>query len=135
MLSRSFFQIIRNFSETASTGVSECDPKAKEIIEELLQKSKVVLFMKGTPASPKCGFSRFAVNVLSHYNVKDFTHFNILEDAFIREELKKYSEWPTYPQIYINKELIGGADILKEMHLSETLKPLLEKHGIISQDS
>ena len=135
MLSRNFFFIIRKFSETASAGISECDPKAKEIIEGLLQKSKVVLFMKGTPASPKCGFSRFAVNVLSHYQVKDFTHFDILEDPFIRDELKKYSEWPTYPQLYINKELIGGADILKEMHLSETLKPLLVKHGIVSQET
>lgn len=104
---------------------------AKDVIEEILGKSKVVLFMKGTPESPQCGFSRLVVNVLRHYKVKDFYHFNILEDTFIREELKKYSEWPTYPQLYINKELIGGADILRDMHLNDTLKELLEKNQVI----
>lgn len=135
MLSRNFISILRKFSETVSAGSSECDPKAKEIIEDLLKKSKVVLFMKGSPESPQCGFSRFAVNVLKHYKVEDFTYFNILENQFIREELKKYSEWPTYPQLYIDKELIGGADILKEMHLNDSFKTLLEKHGITSNDS
>ena len=104
---------------------------AKDAIEEILGKSKVVLFMKGTPENPQCGFSRLVVNILGYYKVKDFYHFNILEDVFIREELKTYSEWPTYPQLYINKELIGGADILKDMHLNDTLKELLEKNQVI----
>jgi monothiol glutaredoxin len=70
--------------------------------------------------------------VLNQYKVNNFTFFNVFEDNLIREELKKYSDWPTYPQLYIDSEFIGGADILKEMHLSDSLKPLLEKHGVIS---
>ena len=124
MIMRFAIRISRGFS-------SEVDVKAKELIESILEKGKVVLFMKGTPESPQCGFSRLVVNVLRHYKVRDFHHYDILKDQFIREELKKYSDWPTYPQLYINKEFIGGADILKEMHLDDTLKSLLEKNQVI----
>jgi monothiol glutaredoxin len=124
---RTFSRLTRLFSTN-----STIDPKAKAKIEELLKSSKVVLFMKGTPEVPRCGFSKYAVKVLNQYKVNNFTFFNVFEDNLIREELKKYSDWPTYPQLYIDSEFIGGADILKEMHLSDSLKPLLEKHGVIS---
>jgi monothiol glutaredoxin len=110
------------------------EDSAKDIIEAVLAKGKVVLFMKGTPSSPQCGFSNYAVQVLNHYKVKDFYFYNILEDPYLREELKKYSDWPTYPQLYINKEFIGGADILAEMHKSNSLQELFDKHSVSSKD-
>lgn len=103
-------------------------------IEEILTKNKVVLFMKGTPDAPQCGFSNYTVQALKFYNVKNYHYVNILENQILREEVKKYSDWPTYPQLYIDKEFIGGCDILAEMHKAETLKALLEKHGVCSKD-
>lgn len=129
MLGRSFFSVIRHFSSEPAETAS-----AKEIIEAILLKGKVVLFMKGTPTTPQCGFSNYAVQVLNHYKVKNFYFYNILEDPFLREELKNYSDWPTYPQLYINKEFIGGADILAEMHKRNTLQELFEKHDVVSKE-
>lgn len=129
MLGRSFFSVIRHFSSEPAETAS-----AKEIIEAILSKGKVVLFMKGTPITPQCGFSNYAVQVLNHYKVKNFYFYNILEDPFLREELKNYSDWPTYPQLYINKEFIGGADILAEMHKRNTLQELFEKHDVVSKE-
>lgn len=94
-------------------------------IEELLKNNKVILFMKGTPVSPQCGFSARAVSILTEYGIP-FTSYNILEDEAIRQGLKEFSNWPTYPQLYVNGELVGGCDIIVEMHesgdLAETLK-------------
>ncbi len=75
----------------------------------------VVLFMKGTPDFPQCGFSAQSVQILRSVGA-DFAHVNILEDPELREALKRQSNWPTYPQVYVNGELIGGADILLEMY-------------------
>ena len=129
MLGRSFLSVIRRFSSESSEAAS-----AKEIIEAILSKGKVVLFMKGTPTTPQCGFSNYAIQVLNHYKVKNFYFYNILEDPYLREELKNYSDWPTYPQLYINKEFIGGADILAEMHKSNTLQELFNKHDVVSKE-
>ena len=73
-----------------------------------------MLFQKGTPTAPKCGFSRQAIELLTDANVS-FGYFNILEDDEVRQGLKSYSDWPTYPQLYVRGELVGGLDILKEM--------------------
>jgi monothiol glutaredoxin len=129
MLRRSLFSVVRHFSSEPVDSTS-----AKEIIEAILSKGKVVLFMKGTPTTPQCGFSNYAIQVLNHYKVKNFYFYNILEDAYLREELKKYSDWPTYPQLYINKEFIGGADILAEMHKSNTLQELFDKHDVVVKE-
>lgn len=93
-------------------------------IEELLQSAPILLFMKGSPDFPQCGFSGQAVQVLDACNAK-FSHFNIFEDQEIREGLKTYSNWPTFPQLYIKGELIGGCDIMIDLYKKGELAPML----------
>ena len=93
-------------------------------IEKLLQSAPVLLFMKGSPDFPQCGFSGQAVQVLDACNAQ-FVHFNIFEDEEIREALKTYSNWPTYPQLYIKGELIGGCDIMIDLYKKGELAQLL----------
>jgi monothiol glutaredoxin len=95
-----------------------------ERIKSQLSSSPVVLYMKGTPDFPQCGFSAAAVRALSAAGAQ-FTHVNIFEDPELREALKQYSNWPTYPQLYVNGELIGGSDIILEMYKSGELQKLL----------
>ena len=85
--------------------------------------------MKGTPEVPQCGFSMAVSNVLKHLNVK-FNGINVLEDSEIREGIKKYSDWPTIPQLYIKKEFIGGCDIIKEMFEKKELQAKLTEKKI-----
>ena len=94
-------------------------------LKALINRNKVMLFMKGLPSAPKCGFSRQMCELLNHYNVA-YDSFNILEDEEVRQGLKKYSDWPTYPQLYINGDLVGGLDICKEMAESGDLQQMLE---------
>jgi len=94
-------------------------------IEKLLASSDILLFMKGIPEAPECGFSRKTVDLLSTYDGLRYDHFNIYSDNEIREGLKKYSNWPTYPQLYIKGKLIGGIDILQEMHEENELADVL----------
>ncbi len=96
-----------------------------ERIENLLKSHKVLLFMKGTPDFPQCGFSAQAVQILNNCGV-EYQHFNIFEDMELREALKTYSSWPTYPQLYINAELIGGCDIIISHYQSGELAQMLE---------
>ena len=93
-------------------------------IQEILDKNNVVLFMKGTASFPQCGFSARSVAILKELNVK-FQDVDVLEDPEIRDGIKAYGHWPTIPQLYINKELIGGSDIMAEMYESGQLKELL----------
>jgi len=83
-------------------------------LAKVINQTPVTLFMKGTPEAPKCGFSRKMVDILKNENIQ-FSSFDILSDQDIREGLKKYSNWPTYPQLYSNGKLIGGLDIVKEL--------------------
>ena len=99
-------------------------------IESLIKKNDVCLFMKGTPDSPQCGFSMAVSNVLKHLKV-DFEGINVLEDENLRQGIKKFSDWPTIPQLYVKKEFIGGCDIVKEMFEKGELKKLLEEKKII----
>lgn len=94
-------------------------------IESQLQSHPVLLYMKGTPDFPQCGFSARAVQILEACGVP-FDSVNILEDQELREALKAYSHWPTYPQIYLNGELLGGCDILTEMYQSGELQTRLQ---------
>ncbi|KAL0114226.1 hypothetical protein PUN28_011496 [Cardiocondyla obscurior] len=104
--------------------------KAKESLEDRLKKlvnqAPCMLFMKGSPANPRCGFSRTIVSILDNYKT-DYKSFDILQDNDVREGLKKFSNWPTYPQLYLNGELIGGLDIVKEMNESGELESMLPK--------
>ncbi len=93
-------------------------------IEELLKSHKVMLFMKGTRQFPACGFSNTVVQILKKEGAT-FETFNILADPEIRQGLKEYSSWPTYPQLYVDGKFVGGCDIVTEMHQAGELKALL----------
>jgi monothiol glutaredoxin len=95
-------------------------------IEEQLKAHEILLYMKGTPDFPQCGFSGQAVAALNSIG-KPYAFVNIFEDEEIRQGLKEYSKWPTFPQLYVKGELIGGSDIVIEMYHSGELKSLLEE--------
>ncbi len=100
-------------------------------IREQLGAAPVVLFMKGTPDFPQCGFSAQTAAALRALNAQ-YRHVNIFEEPELREALKTYSNWPTYPQLYVNGELVGGCDIVVEMYRSGELKSLLQGAGAIA---
>ena len=100
----------------------------KERIEEQLGSNDVLLYMKGSPDFPQCGFSGQTVAALNALG-KPYAFVNIFEDPEIREGLKEYSNWPTFPQLYVKGELIGGCDIVIEMYNSGELKELLESEA------
>lgn len=91
-------------------------------LKSLIAREPVMLFMKGSPEAPQCGFSRKVVALLKEHDVEGYGHFNILEDQEVRQGLKKFSNWPTFPQIYVKGELIGGLDIAKELAASGALR-------------
>ena len=95
-------------------------------IKQQVTGNKVVLYMKGTPQFPQCGFSALAVQVLGACGVKDFASYNVLADQQIREGIKQYANWPTIPQLYVNGEFVGGCDIMREMYQSGELQKLLD---------
>ena len=98
----------------------------KQRIHEQVTSHPVVLFMKGTPQMPQCGFSQLAVQVLNACGVQQFHSVNVLADNEIRQGIKEYANWPTIPQLYINGEFVGGSDIVKEMYESGELQKMLE---------
>jgi monothiol glutaredoxin len=97
---------------------------AKERIDEIVRNNQVVLFMKGTPLFPQCGFSSRAVTILDHLGVP-FETVDVLQDAEIRQGIKEYSDWPTIPQLYVKGEFVGGSDIMMEMFESGELQQLV----------
>lgn len=103
-------------------------------LEQLIKSNPVMLFMKGSPEAPECGFSKKVVEILKKENVK-FGSFDILSDKEVREGLKKFSNWPTFPQLYCKGELLGGCDIAIAMHESGELKEVFSGHGIEAFDS
>ena len=100
-------------------------------IKEQVNSNPVVLFMKGTPDFPQCGFSAQTVAALRALGAR-FKHINIFEEPELRDALKRYSNWPTYPQLYVNGELLGGCDIALEMYRNGELKTLLQEAGAVS---
>ncbi len=109
--------------------MSESEVTAR--IKAHLEKAPAVLFMKGTPDFPQCGFSAQAVAALNACNA-GFHAVNIFEDPELREALKAYSNWPTYPQLYVRGELLGGCDIVLQMYRSGELKPVLQQAGAVA---
>jgi len=101
-------------SSSQATTVASPPEDLNERLKSLLNQHKIMAFIKGTPTAPQCGFSRKFLNILNESGVQ-FGSFNILTDQEVREGLKKYSNWPTYPQLYVNGELVGGLDILQEL--------------------
>ncbi|MEK9598022.1 MAG: Grx4 family monothiol glutaredoxin [Alphaproteobacteria bacterium] len=100
-----------------------------ERIQSEINSQDVVLFMKGTPVFPQCGFSAAVVGVLSHLGVQ-FRGVNVLEDNDIREGIKTFSDWPTIPQLYVKGEFMGGCDIIKEMYETGELMEMFNTHGV-----
>jgi monothiol glutaredoxin len=98
----------------------------RQRIHEQVTSHPVVLFMKGTPQMPQCGFSQLAVQVLNACGVQQFHSVNVLADNEIRQGIKEYANWPTIPQLYVNGEFVGGSDIMREMYQSGELQKLLE---------
>ena len=104
---------------------------AQARIAEIVAKSDVLLFMKGSPLFPQCGFSSRAVAILNHLGA-DFESVDVLQDQGIRQGIKAFSDWPTIPQLYVKGEFIGGSDIMMEMYVSGELAQLLEDKGVAS---
>lgn len=98
----------------------------EDIIREQVTTHPIVLYMKGTPQFPQCGFSASAVAILRACGVEDFFSVNVLENQDIREGVKRYANWPTIPQLYINGQFVGGADIMREMYQRGELQKLLQ---------
>jgi monothiol glutaredoxin len=98
-------------------------------IQNDVESNPVVLYMKGTPVFPQCGFSAQVVQVLSHLGVK-FKAINVLEEDDLREGIKEYSNWPTIPQLYVGGEFVGGCDIVREMYQSGELALLLKEKNV-----
>lgn len=123
-MSNSFNVINSSINEIAAT---DKNVELKTQIETLLGSSKVVLFMKGNAEMPQCGFSANSVAILKNLGVS-FNTFNILNDPEIRQGLKDYSNWPTFPQLYIKGQLIGGNDIITEMYKNGELQEFLKNN-------
>ncbi|KAJ3606162.1 hypothetical protein NHX12_025683 [Muraenolepis orangiensis] len=99
---------------------------------DMVKKDKVVVFIKGTPAEPMCGFSNAVVQILRMHGVENYAAYNVLDDQDLRQGIKEFSNWPTIPQVYLNSEFVGGCDILLQMHQNGDLVEELSKLGISS---
>jgi len=108
---------------------SEFELTIKKKLEMLIKEKPVMLFMKGIPSAPECGFSKRALAILNKYNT-DFGSFNILTNAEVRENLKEYSNWKTYPQLYVEGKLVGGCDIIEQLDEMNEFQPLVEKYQL-----
>jgi len=118
---------VRTIPVTIQQEINMAD--ARQIIDNEIKSNDIVLFMKGTPDFPMCGFSGQVVQILKHLGV-GFKGINVLEDEGIRQGIKEYSSWPTIPQLYIKGEFVGGCDIAREMFQSGELQQLLSEKGI-----
>ncbi len=105
------------------------DTSVTERIQSEINNNDVVLFMKGSPMMPQCGFSAAVTQVLTMMNVK-FKGIDVLQDSEIRDGIKQFANWPTIPQLYVKGEFVGGCDIVREMHDSGELKQLLDSKGV-----
>lgn len=103
-------------------------------IQSAVTDHEVILFMKGTPDVPQCGFSATVVDILKQYG-RPFASWNILEDPAVRQELSRQTNWPTIPQIFIGGEFVGGCDIVREMHARGEIQPLIDKAFATEEES
>lgn len=120
-------ELASQVGESLSNNATKTDINTR--LAALVKKSPVVLFMKGSPKEPRCGFSRQTIEILKTQNCQ-FSYFDILSDNEVREGLKKYSEWPTFPQLYMNGEFVGGLDIIKEMVESGEFKSMIPEEKV-----
>ena len=110
------------------------DDTVQQRISQNISETPVVLFMKGSPVFPQCGFSAAVVQILSHLGVK-FKGVDVLSDPEIREGIKEFSSWPTIPQLYVKGEFVGGCDIIREMFQAGELQGLLKEKGLTVKES
>jgi len=132
---------VRNFSVHGSRlmgsgsvgdgGTSVLTPELKQRIDEMVQESDVVVFMKGVPAEPRCGFSNAVAQIFRMHDIH-ITGHDVLADEEVRQGIKEYSNWPTIPQVFFKGEFMGGCDIMIEMHQSGELIEELDKIGLKS---
>ncbi|CAN5138120.1 Grx4 family monothiol glutaredoxin [soil metagenome] len=112
------------------TEATATDSPIRQFITDAITKNQVVLFMKGVPDEPRCGFSALVVQILDHVGV-EFVGVDVLQNEDLRNEIKTFSDWPTIPQLYVQGEFIGGSDIVREMFQAGELKPMLAEKGLI----
>jgi monothiol glutaredoxin len=112
------------------TDTTEANP-VHDWIAKSVAENPVILFMKGVPEQPQCGFSAVSVQILDHLGV-DFVGVDVLQSEALRQGIKTFSDWPTIPQLYVKGEFVGGCDIIREMFQSGELKTMLEEQGLIS---
>ncbi|KAI9738465.1 MAG: monothiol glutaredoxin grx5 [Claussenomyces sp. TS43310] len=119
---------------TPSIAARFLSAETRQAIDKAVASAPVVLFMKGTPETPQCGFSRASIQILGLQGVDPakFAAFNVLEDDALRQGIKEYSDWPTIPQLYIGKEFVGGCDILVAMHQNGELAKVLEEKKVLA---
>ena len=111
------------------TDTATADP-VHQFIAKAVEDHSVVLFMKGVPEAPQCGFSAQVVQILDHLGA-DFVGVNVLQSDQLRDGIKAFSDWPTIPQLYVKGEFVGGCDIVREMFQAGELKTLLAEHGLL----
>lgn len=138
---KSQHQIFGFAEDNTTSGIDkDFQPKVKKelteenVISEIdkwVKENKVIVFIKGSKEMPKCGFSNYMIQILKFYKITDFKGVNVLESDIIRKGVKDYSNWPTFPQLYVNGELIGGVDIVKEMHENGSFQELCERNKLI----
>jgi len=115
----------------AMTDTTEANPAVHDWIAKSVAENPVILFMKGVPEQPQCGFSAVSVQILDHLGV-DFVGVDVLQSDALRQGIKSFSDWPTIPQLYVKGEFVGGSDIIREMFQSGELKTMLEEQGLIA---
>ncbi|XP_048341261.1 glutaredoxin-related protein 5, mitochondrial [Sphaerodactylus townsendi] len=132
---RPLLVVSRPFSQAGQAGdgggASSSGSKEEEV-RKLVRAHPVVVFMKGSPAQPQCGFSNAVVQILRLHGVTDYRAYDVLQDHDLRQGVKNFSNWPTIPQVFLNGEFVGGCDILLQMHQSGDLVEELKKLGIRS---
>ncbi|EEB06372.1 monothiol glutaredoxin Grx5 [Schizosaccharomyces japonicus yFS275] len=111
--------------------------QTRQAIEQALKEDPVVLFMKGTPSRPMCGFSRAAIQVLSLENIdpRKLATYDVLADNELRQGIKEFSDWPTIPQLYVHGEFVGGTDLLLTMHKSGELRKMFKEADVVDEAS
>jgi monothiol glutaredoxin len=112
------------------TDALTADP-VRDFIAKTVADNPVVVFMKGVPEQPRCGFSQVVVQILDHLGV-EFIGVDVLQDEGLRQGIKAFSDWPTIPQVYVKGEFMGGSDIVREMFQSGELKPFLLEQGVLA---
>uniref|UniRef100_A0A8D0H9Z0 Glutaredoxin-related protein 5, mitochondrial n=1 Tax=Sphenodon punctatus TaxID=8508 RepID=A0A8D0H9Z0_SPHPU len=118
--------------EAGASGGDGGSGGSRDEVERLVRAHPVVVFMKGSPAQPLCGFSNAVVQILRMHGVSDYRAYDVLQDSDLRQGIKNYSNWPTIPQVYLSGEFVGGCDILLQMHQNGDLVEELKKLGIRS---